>query len=65
MEGSARRARCSTSPTRHFEGAFHTATGGEILIVQYPGPSTGERPIYAGRFNMQQRKALPEERVDL
>jgi hypothetical protein len=26
-------------PDPHFEGAFHTATGGEILIVQYPGPS--------------------------
>ena len=25
------------------------AGGGEILIVQYPGPPTGERPIYAGR----------------
>jgi hypothetical protein len=35
-------------PDPHFEGAFHTATGGEILIVQYPGPSTGERPIYPG-----------------
>jgi hypothetical protein len=52
-------------PDPHFEGAFHTATGGEILIVQYPGPSTGERPIYAGRFNMEERKALAEERVDL
>jgi hypothetical protein len=52
-----------SSPDPHFEGAFHT--GGEILIVQYPGPSTGERPIYAGRFNMDKRKALAEERVDL
>jgi hypothetical protein len=48
----------------HFEGVFHTATGGEILIVPYPGPSTGERPIYAGRFNMERRKALTEEHVD-
>ena len=52
-------------PDPHFEGEFHTATGGEILIVQYPGPSTGERPIYAGRFNMEKRKAVDEERVDL
>jgi hypothetical protein len=52
-------------PDPHFEGTFHTATGGEILIVQYPGPSTGERPIYAGRFNMETRKAVEEERVDL
>ncbi len=28
-------------PDPHFEGAFHTATGGEILIAQYPSPSTG------------------------
>jgi redox-sensitive bicupin YhaK (pirin superfamily) len=52
-------------PDPHFEGVFDTKTGGEILIVQYPGPSTGERPIYAGRFNMDKRKALAEERVDL
>ena len=35
--------------------------GGEILIVQYPGPTTGERPIYDGRFNMQERRPLSEE----
>ena len=52
-------------PDPHFEGVFNTATGGEILIVQYPGPSTGERPIYAGRFNMAERKSIAEERVDL
>jgi hypothetical protein len=52
-------------PDPHFEGTFHTETGGEILIVQYPGPSTGERPIYAGRFNMEERKAVEEEWVDL
>jgi hypothetical protein len=52
-------------PDPYFEGAFHTAIGGEILIVQYPSPSTGERPIYAGRFNMEKRKAVDEERVDL
>ena len=52
-------------PDPHFEGVFHTESGGEILIVQYPGPSTGERPIYAGRFNMDKRKSLAEERVDL
>ncbi len=52
-------------PDPHFEGAFRTETGGEILIVQYPGPTTGERPIYAGRFNMEKRKSVAEERVDL
>jgi hypothetical protein len=52
-------------PDPHFEGEFRTETGGDILIVQYPGPTTGERPIYAGRFNMDRRKSLADERVDL
>ncbi|TMJ33199.1 MAG: cupin domain-containing protein [Alphaproteobacteria bacterium] len=52
-------------PDPHFEGDFRTATGGEILIVQYPGPTTGERPIYSGRFDMAERKSVAEERVDL
>jgi hypothetical protein len=37
-------------PDRHFEGVFDTETGREIPILQYPGPATGERPIYAGRW---------------
>jgi hypothetical protein len=49
-------------PDPHFEGVFRTVTGGEILIMQYPGPS---RPICAGRFNMEKRKAVADERVDL
>ena len=28
-------------PDPHFEGEFRTETGGEIFIVQYPGPTTG------------------------
>jgi hypothetical protein len=36
-------------PDPHFEGVFHTETGGETLLVQYPGPSLGERLIHAGR----------------
>lgn len=52
-------------PDPHFEGEFRTETGGEIFIVQYPGPTTGERPIYGGRFNMTERKAVDQERVDL
>ena len=52
-------------PDPHYEGEFRTETGGEILIVQYPGPTTGERPIYAGRFDMMARKSLAQERVDL
>ena len=52
-------------PDPHFEGEFRTETGGEIFIVQYPGPTTGERPLYSGRFNMTERRAVDAERVDL
>jgi len=52
-------------PDPHFEDDFRTDTGGEILIVQYPGPSTGGRPIYDKRFNMASRRAVEAERTDL
>ena len=52
-------------PDPHFEGEFSTETGGEILIVQYPGPTTGGRPIYDGRFNVEKRKSLASERTDV
>ena len=52
-------------PDPHFEGAFSTETGGEILIVQYPGPTTGGRPIYDDRFNKKERKPIAEERRDI
>lgn len=52
-------------PDPHFEDEFHTESGGEILIVQYPGPSTGGRPIYDKRFNMAERKPVATERTDL
>ena len=29
-------------PDPHWEGEFRTDTGGDILIVQYPGPTTRE-----------------------
>jgi anti-sigma factor ChrR (cupin superfamily) len=51
-------------PDPHFEGEFRTATGGEILIVQYPGPTTGERPIYDDRFNKTARQPVKDERID-
>jgi hypothetical protein len=51
-------------PDPHFEDEFHTETGGEILIVQYPGPSTGGRPIYEDRFNLAERRPVSSERVD-
>ena len=49
----------------HCEEELKTAEGGMMFIVQYPGPSTGKRPIYDDRFNMQNRKAVTEERTDL
>jgi len=52
-------------PDPHFEGEFKTETGGDILIVQYPGPTTRENPIYAGRFNMAERNPVSAERIDL
>ena len=51
-------------PDPHFEDEFHTETGGEILIVQYPGPTTGGRPIYDDRFNLQDRRPISAERTD-
>jgi len=44
----------------HFEYDMHTEGGCKILFVQYPGPSTGARPVYAGRFN-QATMPKPEE----
>ena len=47
----------------HFENEMKTETGGTVLFVQYPGPTTGARPIYDGRMNL---KATPRpEEIDL
>lgn len=51
-------------PDPHYEAPLHTETGGLMLFVQYPGPTTGGRPIYDGRFNMTERKPVSEERTD-
>lgn len=51
-------------PDPHYEDDFSTDTGGQILIVQYPGPTTGGRPIYDDRFNLKERRAVAEERTD-
>ena len=47
----------------HFEDEMMTKTGGTVLFVQYPGPTTGACPIYDGRMNL--KEALPPEQVDL
>jgi len=52
-------------PDPHFEAALSTKTGGQMLFVQYPGPSTGGRPIYDGRFNMAARQSVEAERTDV
>ena len=49
----------------HYEDELSTATGGLMLIVQYPGPTTGGRPIYEDRFNKTERIPLAKERTDL
>ena len=52
-------------PDPHFEPELSTETGGLMVLVQYPGPTTGGRPIYDGRFNTETRKAIEEERTDI
>jgi len=52
-------------PDPHFEDELHTETGGLMVIVQYPGPTTGGRPIYDERFNMRERRAVAAERTDI
>ena len=48
----------------HYEDELTTETGGVMVFVQYPGPTTGGRPIYAGRFNVEVRPDLEEENLD-
>jgi len=52
-------------PDPHYEDELSTETGGEMLFVQYQGPSTGGSPIYDGRFNVVERKAIEAERTDV
>ena len=56
---------CGKTTLLRMIAGLEEITGGEILIVQYPGPSTGERPIYDGRFNKAERIEVAKERVDL
>ncbi len=49
----------------HYEDELTTETGGLMVIVQYPGPATGGRPIYEDRFNLSARRDLAAERTDL
>ena len=47
----------------HFENEMKTETGGTVLFVQYPGPTTGARPIYDGRMNL--KEAPRPDQLDL
>ena len=51
-------------PDPHFEHQMHTATGGTIFFVQYPGPSTGAPPIYDGRMNLKEAPPLAQQDLD-
>lgn len=42
-------------PDPHIEDDLVTHTGGLILFVRYPGPTTVSTPIYDGRFNLTER----------
>ncbi len=52
-------------PDPHYEEELATETGGLMVIVQYPGPTTGGRPIYDDRFNMSERRPVDAERKDV
>lgn len=52
-------------PDPHTEPALSTKTGGTILYVQYPGPTTKGAPIYDGRFNLTERRPVIEEPTDI
>jgi hypothetical protein len=48
----------------HFEHEMHTATGGTIFFVQYPGPTTGTPPIYDGRMNLREAPPLAQQDLE-
>ena len=53
-------------PDPHFEEPLSTETGGLMLFVQYPGPSTGgPTDLRWPRFNMKARRPIEEETVDV
>jgi anti-sigma factor ChrR (cupin superfamily) len=52
-------------PDPHYEDELVTETGCLIVAVQYPGPTTGGRPIYDDRFNMENRRSIAAERTDI
>jgi mannose-6-phosphate isomerase-like protein (cupin superfamily) len=47
----------------HFEYEMHTENGCRILFLQYQGPTTGEGPVYDGRFDVEDVKPLAEQNL--
>ena len=52
-------------PDPHFEYEMKTETGGKIIFLQYPGPTTRAAPIYAGRMNLKAEEVKQYEPADL
>ena len=42
-----------------------TETGGKIVFLQYPGPTTRATPVYAGRMNLKAEEVNQHEPADL
>lgn len=51
-------------PDPHFEHSLDTLEDGEILYVQYMGPTTRQGPIYEDRFNVTARRPLEQESTE-
>ena len=51
-------------PDPHYEDSLSTDTGGTMVFVQYQGPETGARPIYQGRFNVDERQEFEQENLE-
>jgi quercetin dioxygenase-like cupin family protein len=52
-------------PDPHFEHEMKTETGGKIVFLQYPGPTTGAAPVYAGRMNLKADEVKAYAAADL
>jgi quercetin dioxygenase-like cupin family protein len=52
-------------PDPHFEHEMKTETGGKIIFLQFPGPTTRATPIYAGRMSLKAQQVKQYEPADL
>ena len=48
-------------PDPHVELELRTEKGVTMFFAQYPGPNTGARPIYADRFDLEERRDVADE----